>query len=45
MNRANVEKYGPRADYRAEPGMAIFGSIVAGGVYAGVLTAIAGLIF
>jgi hypothetical protein len=31
MNTMNVAKYGPRADYRAEPGSAIAGSVIARG--------------
>ncbi|MCA6104741.1 hypothetical protein [Bradyrhizobium australafricanum] len=45
MNGVNVAKHGPRADYKAEPGMAILGSIVAGAVYATIITAVAGFIF
>lgn len=44
MNMQNIARHGPEADYRAKPGMAIFGSIVAGAVYAAVVTAIAGFI-
>jgi hypothetical protein len=45
MNSANVVNYGPRADWRAEPGSAIAGSILAGAVYAAILTAAAGFLF
>ena len=45
MNPVNVMKHGPRADYNAEPGAAIAGSILAGAVYAAIVTAIAGFVF
>jgi len=45
MNSANVMKYGPRAHYGAEPGAAIAGSIVAGAVYAVIVTGLAGFLF
>lgn len=45
MNSVNVMKHGPRADYRSEPGAAIAGSILAGAVYAVVVTAVAGFLF
>lgn len=45
MNRANVAKYGPGADYRSDPSGAIVGSIVAGAIYAAIITFIAGFIF
>ncbi|WBA17017.1 hypothetical protein [Salinivibrio kushneri] len=43
MNAQNVEKHGPEADYRANPGMAIFGSITGGAVWAAIITALIGL--
>jgi len=45
MNAANMAKYGPDADYRANLGGAILGTVFAGAVYAAVFTAIAGLMF
>jgi hypothetical protein len=42
-NSANIAKYGPRADYAAEPAAAIAGSIAAGAVLAAVITVVAGL--
>jgi hypothetical protein len=42
MNSANVVKYGRKADYRADPAGAFVGSILAGAVYAAIITAIAG---
>jgi hypothetical protein len=45
MNTMNVAKYGPRADYRAEPGSAIAGSVIAGAIYAAIVTALAGFLF
>jgi hypothetical protein len=45
MNSANVARYGPRADWRAEPGGAIAGSVAAGAVYAAIITAVAGFLF
>jgi hypothetical protein len=45
MNSANVARHGPEADYRSQPGMAILGSIVAGAVYAAIITAVAGFTF
>jgi hypothetical protein len=44
MNSANIAKYGMQADYKSNPGGAIFGSIVAGAVYASVVTAIVGFL-
>lgn len=43
MNAQNVAKYGPEADYRTKPRMAVFGSIIGGAVWATVITAIIGL--
>ena len=43
MNAQNVAKHGPEADYRANPSMAIFGSITGGAVWAAIITAIIGL--
>ncbi|WP_217544699.1 hypothetical protein [Vibrio metschnikovii] len=43
MNAQNVAKHGPEADYRANPSMAILGSIVGGIVWASVITVIIGL--
>lgn len=43
MNAQNVAKHGPEADYRANPGMSIFGSVVGGGVWAAIITLIIGL--
>jgi hypothetical protein len=43
MNAQNVAKHGPEADYRANPGMAIFGSITGGAVWAAIITALVGL--
>ena len=43
MNAQNVAKHGPEADYRANPGMAIFGSITGGAIWAAIITAIIGL--
>jgi hypothetical protein len=45
MNSVNIVKYGPRADWHAEPGFAIVGSILAGAVYAAIITAVAGFLF
>ena len=45
MNGVNVAKYGPRADYRAEPSAAIAGSVSAGAIYAAIITAIARFLF
>lgn len=45
MNSTNIAKYGSRGDYRSEPGAAIMGSIVAGAIYAAIVTVIAGFIF
>lgn len=44
MNSSNIEKYGSRADYNAEPGMAIIGSVVSGAIYAAVFTGILGFV-
>lgn len=43
MNAANIARHGPSADYRANPGAAILGSIFAGAVYAVITTAVVGL--
>ena len=43
MNAQNVAKHGPKADYRANPSMAIFGSITGGLVWAAIITVIIGL--
>lgn len=45
MNPVNVAKYGPRAEWGAEPAAGIAGSILAGAVYAAIITAIAGFLF
>lgn len=45
MNAANIRKYGPQSDYRANPSAAFIGSAVAGSIYAGILTALIGFIF
>ena len=45
LNAHNVAKYGLRAEYKADPLRAILGSVIAGGIYAAILTAIAGFIF
>jgi hypothetical protein len=45
MTPVNVARYGPRGDLRTEPGAAIAGSILAGGVYAAIITAVAGFLF
>jgi len=45
MNRANIAKYGPRADYRNDVGGAILGCVLAGAIYAAIATAIVGFIF
>jgi hypothetical protein len=44
MNRASVAKYGSGADYRADPGGAIIGSLFAGAIYAAVVTGIVGFL-
>ena len=43
MNAQNVVRHGPKADYRANPGMAIFGSIAGGAIWAAIITSIIGL--
>lgn len=43
MNMTNIRRYGPEADYAANPGAAILASIFAGAIYAAALTAIVGL--
>ena len=43
MNSSNVAQYGARGDFRSEPGAAIVGSIIAGAVFAAVVTAIIGV--
>lgn len=45
MNAANVARYGERADYRKNFASAFIGSILAGALYAAVITAVAGFIF
>jgi hypothetical protein len=49
QNESNVRKYGSRADYKAafrtEPAAIMGGTILAGAVYAAIVTAIAGFIF
>ncbi|MGX1325439.1 RsiW-degrading membrane proteinase PrsW (M82 family) [Bradyrhizobium liaoningense] len=42
MNSSNVAQYGARGDYRSEPGAAIVGSILAGAVFAAIITVIIG---
>ncbi|MEX0730596.1 MAG: hypothetical protein WED00_08860 [Aquisalimonadaceae bacterium] len=42
MNAQNVAKHGPAADYRTNLGMAIFGSVLGGAVWAAIITAIIG---
>lgn len=44
MNRSNMARYGQRADWRAEPGMAILGCAIAGAIYAAALTAVLGFV-
>lgn len=44
MNAKNFAKHGSRADYRTNPGMAIFGSIVGGAVWAAIITVLIGLL-
>ena len=41
-NAENVAKFGPQADYRANPVMTLFGSITGGAVWAAILTVIFG---
>jgi hypothetical protein len=43
MNAQNIARHGPKADYRENLGMAIFGSITSGGVLSAILTAVIGL--
>lgn len=43
MNAQNVAKYGSRADYRAQRGMALFGSVFGGAAWAAIITVIVGL--
>lgn len=43
MNSSNVAQYGSRGDFRSEPGAAIVGSIVAGAVFAAIITAVIGV--
>ncbi len=43
MNAQNVAKHGLSADYRANPGMAIFGSVIGGTVWAAIITVVIGL--
>jgi hypothetical protein len=45
MNPVNVARYGPRAEWLAEPGAGIAGSIVAGAVYAAIIAGIGGFLF
>lgn len=45
LNGILVAKHGPKAHYAAEPGAAIAGSILAGAVYAAIVTVIAGFVF
>jgi hypothetical protein len=37
-NRANIARFGPKADYAAEPAAAIIGSIIAGAIIAALIT-------
>lgn len=43
MNAKNVAKHGFDADYRANPRMAIFGSVVGGIFWTAIITAIIGI--
>lgn len=43
-NRQNVDRYGHDADFRENPAAALTGSIVAGGIYAAIVTAVASLV-
>lgn len=43
MNTQNIARHGPKTDYRENLGMAIFGSIISGGVLSVILTAVIGL--
>jgi len=49
MNESNIEKFGPRADYRlafqTEPWAIMGGTLVAGMVCAAVIAAVAGFLF
>ena len=45
MNPVNVARHGPRAEWGAEPAAGITGSILAGAVYAAIITAVAGFFF
>lgn len=45
MNTANIQRYGERADYQKNFASAFIGSILAGALYAAVITAVAGFIF
>jgi hypothetical protein len=43
MNDSNMVRYGAQADYRTNTGHAIFGSILAGTVFAAIITAVIGM--
>jgi hypothetical protein len=43
VNDSNIVRYGAKGDYRSNPGSAIIGSILAGAVFAAIITAGVGL--
>jgi hypothetical protein len=44
LNAGNVARYGPSADYRADPAGAFVATVIAGALYSVVLTAVVGLL-
>jgi hypothetical protein len=44
-NAAKIAKYGPKADYHADPAPAFAGTITAAAIYAVIITGIAGILF
>lgn len=45
MNARNIAEHGDHADYRKDAGGALIGCVMAGAIYAAIVTAIAGLLF